>query len=96
MARKIKKNKYAQISQASLDLHGMTIDEAEFAVEDFLRQSRAQQLNRVRIITGKGINSPNGLARLKPWLEDYLRSKNYQFRSAKINEGGEGAVDVSM
>jgi len=96
MAKKIKHNKYPQTVSASLDLHGYTINEAEEEVRLFLAEAKVKNYPSVRIVTGKGINSPDGLARLKPWLEDYLEMRHYRFMSAKISEGGEGAVDVRL
>ncbi|HRH22144.1 MAG TPA: Smr/MutS family protein [bacterium] len=96
MIKKVKHNKYAQSVSASLDLHGYTIDEAEELVIDFLNKAKASNYQQVRIITGKGINSPDGRARLKPWLEAYLSARRYRFMAAKVNEGGEGALDIKI
>lgn len=96
MVKKIKHNKYAQSVAASLDLHGYTIDESEELVASFLSHAKASRYQRVRIITGKGVNSPDGRARLKPWLEAYLAARRYSFMPAKITEGGEGAVDIKV
>jgi DNA-nicking Smr family endonuclease len=96
MSTRKKNNKYAQNAEAVLDLHGFTINEAEQELEDFLSEAKSNNWHRLRIITGKGINSPDGQARLKPWLERYLSQKNYQFRQAKMTEGGEGAMDISI
>ncbi len=96
MPKKIKHNKYPQTVDASLDLHGFVIAEAEEEVREFLDNAKIKNYKTVRIITGKGINSPDGHARLKPWLEDYLSHRHYSFQSAKISEGGEGATDVRI
>jgi DNA-nicking Smr family endonuclease len=96
MIKKIKHNKYPQRIDASLDLHGYTLDEAEFLVRDFLQAAKNKNYHQVRIITGKGINSINGQARLRPWLESYLRALGYSFMTAKINQGGEGAFDIKL
>ena len=96
MPKKIKHNKYPNTVDASLDLHGYTIDESEELVLNFLSRAKASRYRQVRIITGKGVNSPDGRARLKPWLEAYLAARRYSFMPAKITEGGEGAVDIKV
>jgi DNA-nicking Smr family endonuclease len=96
MNKKLKYNKYPNRIDASLDLHGYTLDEAEVALRQFLTQAKSQNYRQIRVITGKGINSPDGRARLKPWLEGYLRAMGYSFMSAKVNEGGEGATDIKL
>lgn len=96
MAGRSKKNKYQQSIGDSLDLHGLTAAEAEAAITSFLIASRESGLQIVRIITGKGINSPSGQAVLKPLVETWLHYHGYQWRPAKITEGGEGAIDVEL
>jgi len=95
MAQRIKKNKYPKQVEAVLDLHGATLIEAEAEVIDWLIAVKAKHYRLVRIITGKGINSQDG-PKLKPWLEQFLRVRHYQFTMAKMNEGGEGAVDIVL
>jgi len=90
----VKKNKYPRAAEAELDLHGLTALEAEAELLNFLAEAKKKKYARVRIITGKGLNSPDGRSVLKPLVEDWLRAKHYQFTMAKMNEGGEGAVEV--
>lgn len=89
-------NKYAIHPGAELDLHGLTLLEAEEEVSAFVAESRNKGLARVRIITGRGIHSLDGRAVLKLGIETFLKHKGYKFREAKINEGGEGALEVSL
>jgi len=96
MVKRLKKNKYKQEIGAVLDLHGLTALEAEVALDNFLATAGEAGLKRVRVITGKGINSPEGRAILKPLVENWLENKGYNFRPAKIIEGGEGAVEVDL
>lgn len=96
MAARVKKNKYQQIINAALDLHGLTALEAEAALANFLADARSFGYERVRIITGKGVNSPDGRAVLKPLVETWLKDHGYNWRSAKISEGGEGALDIDL
>lgn len=96
MAKCVKKNKYEQKAEAVLDLHGLTAIEAEAALDDFLASAKEECLKRVRVITGRGVNSPHGQAILKPLIEDRLSHKGYSFRQAKVSEGGEGALEVTL
>lgn len=95
MAR-LKNNKYAQTPQASLDLHGFILDEAQEEVVNFLTEAKNKNYRLIRIITGKGVGSINGRAVLKPWLEGFLSDRGYRWRPAKVSEGGDGAFDVSL
>lgn len=60
------------IPVTSLDLHGLTVDEARRKLEAFLqRVARAHSGQAVRVITGKGLNSPDG-PRLRPMVVEEL------------------------
>lgn len=81
--------------QATLDLHGYTVDEARVAVSKFLTQALQQHLRVVKIIHGKGAASGA-----------ILRNKVYQwlpqshpvlaFCSTIQSDGGTGAVYVLL
>jgi len=96
MVKRIKKNKYRQTIEAVLDLHGLSAAAAEAELTQFLVTAKEKQLKRLRVITGKGINSPAGRAVLKPLVETWLTEHNYSWRSAKINDGGEGALEIIL
>lgn len=66
--------------EAELDLHGLTADAAEKKAESFLRNSRDKGLHTVRIITGKGLHSPQGRAVLPDVAEALIR----RLRNEKI------------
>lgn len=94
--KKQKINKYKQIIEDELDLHGYTQNEAQCLVNDFLDNARKNKFKKIRIITGKGTHSNNGQGVLKELVKDILLAQNLNFQNAKINEGGEGAVDISI
>jgi len=94
--RQPKKNKYQQSVQDTLDLHGLYQVEAEEAVIGFLNDARARHYHLVRIITGKGIHSENGCGVLNDLVRRLLTERGHHFHAAKINEGGEGALDISL
>ena len=79
---------------AELDLHMLTKTQAEEELYDFLDKSYSLGFHKVKIITGKGLNSENRQSVLKPFVQGILRREKLRFRDAKINEGGSGAIDV--
>ncbi|MCX6799682.1 MAG: Smr/MutS family protein [Candidatus Falkowbacteria bacterium] len=92
----IKYNKYAQIIDDQLDLHGYTQKEAEASIYNFLNHARANSFKKIRIITGKGLHSEGGQGVLRELLIDMLRAQELSFTDAKINDGGSGAVEISL
>lgn len=88
-------NKYTRTIQDTLDLHQHTREEARAAVLAFLAASEKAGYAYVRIITGKGLHSKNA-----PVLRDYVKSlldkEGYEFWDAKIQDGGEGAIEVRL
>ena len=89
-------NKYLRQPEAELDLHGLTKDEANIALINFLTRARANRLLTVRIIVGQGRHSPDGKGILPDYVASLLRAKGYKFSQAKINEGGAGALIVKI
>ena len=85
-------NKYEQIPECVVDLHGYTLREAERALEDLLDQ---ENLSHVRIIVGKG-NHSTGPALLREFAKSYLTSHRVRFTQSKIQDGGEGALEVFL
>ncbi len=43
----------------SIDLHGYTLDEANKTIENFIKQSFSENVNKLIIVTGKGLHSEN-------------------------------------
>jgi len=82
-------NKYRQIPDCILDLHGRTIPEAEILLDDLFSKKHSH----VRIITGKGMHSKNGPV-LQAFVKEYLQIRNIRFNQSKIQDGGEGALEV--
>lgn len=89
-------NKYLEPVDQELDLHGKTKTESILELMEFLKDSHSLNYSKIRIITGKGIHSKNGIGVLKKHIEDFLISHDYKFSNAKINEGGEGAIIVYL
>lgn len=91
---------------ARLDLHGMTQEQAHYALLRFIRAAQADGAKVVLIITGKGLrgrSSDGGgergvLRRLVPhWLGlAEFRSYIIGFEAAHVTHGGEGALYVRL
>ncbi|MEI7451784.1 MAG: Smr/MutS family protein [Candidatus Falkowbacteria bacterium] len=96
MLKKAKKNKYGRPIDCEIDLHGLTKDEAMDELMDFFQFCKEKNYRYVRVVTGKGIHSPNGVGVLNEMVRDYLRGKLYKFSSAKINEGGDGVFMIEL
>jgi len=94
--RKLKSGKYS--IQAEIDLHGLTVSEARIELSGFLKDSQENRRLCVRIIHGKGLKNSERAPRLKPAVNQWL-SRNKQvlaFCSARLNDGGTGAVYVLL
>lgn len=92
-------SRYPQVPQDVLDLHGLTVDEAEREITKFILEARERGLVFVRIITGKGVNSVGGSSKLRPLttrLLNHMISGHLvrDFRSADLQHGGFGALYV--
>ena len=87
--------------QAQLDLHGLGLAEARETVEEFVASSGRFRSCCVKIIHGRGINSPTDRAVLKENLERWLRTRRMgrhvvAYASAPSRDGGVGAVYVLL
>lgn len=81
--------------QDELDLHNYTLEEALHQIRVFVGDSIKSGLRKVRIVTGKGLHSPDGVAVLRPAVISALKSDN-RIREIDLNpkpqDGGSGAV----
>ena len=94
----------------SIDLHGYTLDQANTAVEQFITQAFSEEINKLIIVTGKGIHSNNeknpyvsqDLSILKYSVPEFISSNKklmkmiYEIKDAKIEDGGSGAFYVYL
>ncbi len=87
--------------QGQIDLHGFNRIEAQIAVEDFIvRMSRFRSCC-IKIIHGRGMNSPGDKATLKEDLQRLLKTRRLSrhvlaYASAPARDGGVGAVYVLL
>lgn len=84
---------------AELDLHGFQKDEALFRLDHFIKSSVARGLRAVLVITGKGINSPEGPVlhgAVMEWLRKQGRGQVAELATAPRDKGGSGAIVVFL
>ncbi len=82
--------------EGRLDLHGMTREQAQQRLQEFIAMAHQDRLSWVLIITGKGHpDNPNTLRKLVPqWLEEMPLATGYS--TAKDQHGGQGAYYVRI
>jgi DNA-nicking Smr family endonuclease len=81
---------------ATLDLHGLTMPEAEIALERFLHKADQQDWMVVKVIHGKGSQTAHQYPVIKNLVNQYLRAHPHvlAFTSTPPRFGGTGAVYV--
>ncbi len=85
--------------QDYIDLHGMTLSEAEAEIARFLRNSISKGLSCVKIIHGRGLRSPKGpvlKAALAKWLQGKFKRYIIAYATARDKDGGLGATYVIL
>ncbi len=86
--------------QDVLDMHGLTLDEAEAEVDNFIKNSMIKGFRCIKFIHGRGLRSPSGEAVLKEALIKWLMGRYHKhiiaFATALHNDGGLGAVYVLL
>ena len=105
---KLKKKSPLKIK--SIDLHGFTLDKANRFIESFIIKSYEEGVNKLIVVTGKGLNSQNEkdpyvskeLSILKYSVPEFIsKNKNLmniinEITDAKIEDGGEGAFYIFL
>ena len=103
-----KKRKTVKIS--NIDLHGYTLDAANKKIEEFIKECFDNNINLIKVVTGKGLHSNNernpyiskDLSILKYSVPEYIKKNNelmkliIQFNEASIEDGGEGAFFIYL
>ena len=105
-----KQNKQTSLKISSIDLHGYTLEEANKSIESFILKSYQEKVNKLLVVTGKGIHSQNekdpyvskDLSILKYSVPEFIsNNKNlmkiiYEMKDAKIEDGGSGAFYIFL
>jgi DNA-nicking Smr family endonuclease len=86
------------VTQAELDLHGLTRAEAKLELAEFLYECKRRGTRCVRIVHGKGLRSKNREPVLKHHVRHWLtqREEVLAFVQARPMDGGGGAVVVLL
>ena len=87
-----KANKYAQHPEHIIDLHGYTTAETQELLDELIDK---EEYKYVRIIIGRGHNSENGPV-LPNFVKRYLDARDIHYNQSKIQDGGEGALEVFL
>jgi DNA-nicking Smr family endonuclease len=87
--------------RAHLDLHGLTLQDARFALEEFLLASIRRGFTCVRVIHGRGLHSHKHHSVLKENIQRWLCTRRMgrhvvAYTSARRCDGGGGAVYVLL
>jgi DNA-nicking Smr family endonuclease len=92
-----RRRRLAQRPDASIDLHGLTRDQAWTALEQFFDAGRRQDFQKLEIIHGKG-NHSQGEAVLKRTVQEFIERCSYAGESGhgSAAEGGAGATWVLL
>lgn len=65
-----------------IDLHGLTVAEAEEVVLGLLRQYEGRA-DTLTVITGQGLHSASGKARLRPAVMELLEQQGYRYTKSQ-------------
>ena len=105
---KIIKNKKEIIK--TIDLHGFSLDNANKVIEELIVRFSEESVNKIIVITGKGLRSKNtsnpyvskDLSILRYSVPEFIQSRTNlmkiikQIKEADIEDGGEGAFYIYL
>ena len=94
----------------TIDLHGYTLDEANELIEDYINKAFLENVNKLIVVTGKGLHSKNDkdpyvskdLGILKYSVPEFitnninLMNMINEITDAKIEDGGGGAFYIFL
>ena len=102
------KKKFLKVK--SIDLHGYTLEEANKTIEEFIYQSFEEKINKLIVVTGKGLHSQNekdpyvskNLSILKYSVPEFIENNKglmniiNEIKDASIEDGGSGAFYIFL
>ena len=102
------KNK--NLKERSIDLHGYSLDEANKTIEDFINKAFSENINKLVVVTGKGLHSENekdpyvskDLSILKYSVPEFIKNNSnlmsmiIEVKEAKVEDGGSGAFYIFL
>ena len=104
------KSNHKLFKTKSIDLHGYTLEEANKTIEEFIYQSFAEKINKLIVVTGKGLHSQNekdpylskDLSILKYSVPQFIENNKSlmniinEIKDASIEDGGKGAFYIFL
>ena len=105
-----KSSKQKLFKVKSIDLHGYTLEEANKTIEKFIYQSFTEKINKLIVVTGKGLHSQNekdpyvskDLGILKYSVPEFIENNKSlmniikEIKDASIEDGGSGAFYIYL
>ena len=93
-----------------IDLHGYTLEQANKTIEKLINESYQEKINKLIVVTGKGIHSQNekdpyvskDLSILKYSVPEFIRNNKslmkiiYEMKDANTEDGGSGAFYIFL
>ena len=103
-------NKIKKKTIKTIDLHGFSLENANNFIEKFIIECFKKNINKIIVITGKGLRSKSienpyiskDLSILKYSVPNYIKSKSnlmkmiIKIEEAKIEDGGQGAFYIFL
>ena len=94
----------------SIDLHGYTLDQANKTIENFITKSYEEKVNKLIVVTGKGLHSQNekdpyvskDLSILKYSVPEFISNNDdlmniiHEIKDATIEDGGSGTFYIFL
>ena len=105
-----KSQKKTSLKIKSIDLHGYTLEEANRSIENFITKSYEDGINKLIVVTGKGLHSQNekdpyvskNLSILKYSVPEFISNNQnlmkivHEMQDAKTEDGGAGAFYIIL
>ena len=105
---KSSKKKFFKVK--SIDLHGYALEEANVTIEKFIHQSFREKINKLIVVTGKGLHSQNekdpyvskNLSILKYSVPEFIENNKglmniiNEIKDASIEDGGSGSFYIFL
>jgi len=106
----LKLKQRSSIKTRSIDLHGHTLDDANKVINDFIENCYEEKVNKIIVVTGKGLHSKNekdpyvsrDLSILKYSVPEFIENnfdlmkKILEIKDAEIEDGGSGAFYIYL
>ena len=106
----LRKQNKLSFKTKSIDLHGYSLEQANKTIEKFIYSAFTEKINKLIVVTGKGLHSQNekdpyvskNLSILKYSVPEFISNNQslmkiiYEMKDAKIEDGGEGAFYILL